>query len=393
MVKEAAETILPEFVPFGAIFGLDAPRKVLWGALERDELAGAYLLKGPLGVGKTTLARAFAQAAACTSPAQSPFRACEACRSCRIAASGAHPEISLIGPAGDQTQIWQFWNRPGRPPGALENTLPFSPSIGRRRVYIVERADTLNDAASNSLLKVLEEPPPYAVFVLLTPNAERLLPTILSRCQVVTLTPAPLGRLADYLVQETGAPAERATLVATLAEGRCGAARRLITGPKAYANITQALDLAARLASCEPLAALRLSEEIRKLAAQVEAPAPGADDTSSAAQREAAATSEPRSAASSKARVERGSLGAVLDMLAFAYHDMLAGSLDPSLVAPGSDSSRVEPERCMRALDVLLAARRRLEQNVPPNLLTDWVAVTIAAPPAASSSQREAAAT
>src|SRR5438105_8123451 len=186
-------------MPFQYLFGHEPAIRALQKALATNELAGAYLFTGPQGVGKTTLALAFAEAAACLNPRNEPFDACGECDSCRRAKQGTQPEISLIPPAGDQTQIWQFWDRDGRPPGILQHSLNFAPSIGRKRVYIIERAETLNIAAANSLLKVLEEPPPYAVFVLLAPHAARLLPTVLSRCQLIRLTPAPVSGLAEYL--------------------------------------------------------------------------------------------------------------------------------------------------------------------------------------------------
>src|SRR5687768_11675164 len=189
---------------FRDVFGHESAVRSLQKALASDQLPGTYLLTGPQGIGKTTLALAFAEAAACLAPIEEPFDSCGECDSCRRARAGDHPEIALIPPVGDQTQIWQFWDRDGRPPGILQHSLHFAPVIGRRRVYIIERADTLNEAAANSLLKVLEEPPPYAVFVLLATHAGRLLPTVLSRSQLVRLLPASINELAHFLEEATG---------------------------------------------------------------------------------------------------------------------------------------------------------------------------------------------
>jgi DNA polymerase-3 subunit delta' len=371
---------LSAFVPGRSLIGLDAARKVLWGALERNELAGAYLLRGPAGSGKTTLARAFAQAAACTKPVTSPFAACEQCLSCRLAARGSHPEIVSIAPAGDQTQIWQFWDRPGRPAGALERTLPFSPTVGARRVYIIERADTLNNAAANSLLKVLEEPPEYAVFVLLTPNADRLLPTILSRCQAIAIPPMPLDALAHRLSGAFGLSAERALALATLAEGRIGTAHRFATDPSALTTLSDVFNIAMRLASAPPLRALRISEELRAIAA-------GSVAAGEVAEAPAAEPPESSGTAGPRGRADRRGIGVILDMLAFAFRDLLAVSLgtqhtgivSPDDAAVSDALDRLGPEGCLMTLERILTARRRLDQNVPPNLLTDWLAISISA--------------
>src|SRR5947208_292241 len=120
---------------------------------------------------------------------------------------------------------------------SLQHTLPFAPVVGRRRVYIVERADTLTEAAANSLLKVLEEPPHYAFFILLTPHPARLLPTILSRSQIVRLSPAPVPDLTGYLRETLHLGEEEARSFAAYAEGRTGAALRLARNPAARAEI------------------------------------------------------------------------------------------------------------------------------------------------------------
>src|SRR2546423_578746 len=93
------------------LFGQDTAVGAIRRALESDCLAGAYLLVGPDGTGKSAVARAFAQAAACLSPARAPFDSCGVCDSCRRAVADAHPDLITIRPAGEQVQIWQLWDR------------------------------------------------------------------------------------------------------------------------------------------------------------------------------------------------------------------------------------------------------------------------------------------
>src|SRR5579871_1332994 len=185
---------------FSSLFNQEAAIGALRRALESECLPGAYLFIGPAGVGKGTLARTLAQAAACMNPVRDPFDSCGVCESCRRAEAGTQPEILTFAPAGEQTQIWQFWVREGRPgSGALSHTLAYAPTLGKRRVYLIERADTLTESAANSLLKVLEEPPPYALFILCAPHAARVLPTIVSRSQMVRLVALPAAELTAYL--------------------------------------------------------------------------------------------------------------------------------------------------------------------------------------------------
>ncbi len=159
-----------------SLFGQEAAIGALRKALEAEQLPGTYLFAGPAGVGKGALARAFAQAVACLTPRHAPVRRLRECESCRRMEAGTQPEIATIYPAGEQMQIWQFWDRDNKPQGILSHTLNFAPQIGKRRVYILEQAETLNESAANSLLKVLEEPPPYALFILLATHPARVLP-------------------------------------------------------------------------------------------------------------------------------------------------------------------------------------------------------------------------
>lgn len=365
--------------PFDELFHLEAPIRVLWGALERAQAASAYLLRGPTGVGKTTLAVSYAQAAACLEPRHQPYRACGYCESCRRVAAGLQPEVVLIQPAGEQTQIWQLWDRERRPPGLLEHTLPYTPVIGRKRVYIFERADTLNAAAANSMLKVLEEAPPYAVFLLLTPVVERILPTVLSRCQAIAVRPAPRSELEQWLVERYDVPAERAAVLAALADGLPGAAVRLAETPGAMDEVEECVQAAIRLATVQPLGALRVAEELRSLGGGLKTLRGGAEQTQDADQGEPAA---------GRGRGDRGGTSAVLTVVISVFRDLLSLSLDAQSgdvvhrdrLAEMLATARTRPSgHWMTSLEILMEAVRRLEQNVPAGLVTDWLATAIAA--------------
>jgi DNA polymerase-3 subunit delta' len=356
---------------FSGLYGLHASASVLQRALERDTVSGSYLFTGPEGVGKTALATAFAQTLACTSPAADPVDACGSCNSCRLMESGTHPEVALISPAGEATQLWQFWDRDNRPPGILQHALPYAPVVGRRRVFIIERADTLTEPAANSLLKVIEEPPPYVNFVLLAPNASRLLPTILSRCQQVRVAPARPEALAEWLAAEKGVDLKRAHEIAGLCEGRIGAACQLVSNEKVSEELALFRDWIVELSSAAPLQVLKLAEMLRRTAAGLKGLlniAPKAE------------TPDTETESGTKERVGRRHLGAALEVLSSYYRDVLqlAAAGDSAVIVHEPDRAKLlrvahtdSPDRWMRCLEALLAARRQLEQNASIQLVTD----------------------
>lgn len=367
---------------FDSLFGQEAAIGALRKALESGTLAGAYLFLGSPGVGKGTLARAFAQAAACTSPRRNPFDACGVCDSCRRVETDTQPEIVTVQPAGDQMQIWQFWDRENRPTrGVLSHTLNYAPSIGAKRVYILDRADTLNEAAANSLLKVLEEPPPYALFVLLAPHAARVLPTINSRSQMIRVNAVTRQELATYLQTRHGVEPERATMLAAYSEGRIGQAVQLARSPSAVEEIGKVLDFAEGLAQAPRVRALRLAEQMRKLSGQIKAllgeePAPA----------EAGGEDDDATAPSGKEKTGRRQLATIFDLMVVFYRDLLTLRVggDPDQVINTDRVRRLthlaqtgEPERWMRCLNALLLARRRLDANANIALVTEVLAMTL----------------
>ena len=293
---------------------------------------------------------------------------------CRKAELDLHPDILTIRPAGEQVQIWQFWDWPGRQaPGALSRTLSFAPVIGRRRAYIIEQADRLTEAAANSLLKVLEEPPSYALFLLLAPHPARVLPTILSRCQVVRLRAVPTAELAAHLRETVRLDPDSAAMIAAYAEGRIGQAIALASAPAVAEEIRRIMDFAESLPDAPAYRALKAAEQLRKLAAQTKAllgqePPVAADPSGTEAE------------TSAKEKTGRRQFAAVIDLLVTFYRDLLAlraGAGFGALIhrdraeALARLAARGGPERWSGCLDALLLARRRLDANANIALVTD----------------------
>jgi len=171
---------------------------------QREELAHAYLISGPAGSGKAALAGLMAAAMVCSAPGERP---CGACPGCRKAMGGIHPDIIQVSPPEGKREITVDQIR------ALRSDAYIRPNEAARKVYWITDAAAMNTSAQNALLKVLEEGPAYAAFLLLCENPGGVLPTIRSRCEGLALTPpgaveeaAPgedAGRLAALLLDGT----------------------------------------------------------------------------------------------------------------------------------------------------------------------------------------------
>jgi DNA polymerase-3 subunit delta' len=263
------------------------------GLLQRSiryhRIGHAYLISGPLGVGKRTLAIRLAQALNCERlgpgaspypPTPSPMREgggddanrlpaheggaggglsdppCGACRRCRLIESGSHPEVRVVGVQPPSRVIRVADVESIQADASLRAADVF------RKVYVLEQAELLHPDAANRLLKTIEEPPPSVVMVLTTVDPEATMETIVSRCQHLRLRPLQRNRLSDHLAERLGLAPERAELLAALSEGCVGRALTLADDDKALERRARLLDELAGLLDMDRVARLQYARAL-----------------------------------------------------------------------------------------------------------------------------------
>ena len=221
---------------FDKLLGNDQLKENLRAARRKGRLSHFYLLSGPRGAGKHTLAELIAAAMLC----QEPEGPCGVCRHCRKILSGNHPDYITIDDPTKKTVPVDLIRE-------ARSDIFVRPNEGDKKIYLFPRAQDLGLPGQNALLKVLEEPPAYGVFLLLTDNPEKLLPTVRSRCVELKLRALPEGLLARKLREEfPDAEAERIAAAIGRSGGYLGQARELLSGQGLSEN---ALNFAAAFAA------------------------------------------------------------------------------------------------------------------------------------------------
>ncbi len=176
----------PKF--FKEVIGQDVPVRVLKNAIKNNRVSHAYLFAGPRGVGKTTIARILAKALNCKNPSEG--EPCGVCENCKEIDKGIFPDLIEMDAAS---------NRGIDDIRTLKEAVNYKPIKGKYKVYIIDEAHMLTKEAFNALLKTLEEPPPNTVFVLCTTEYDKILPTILSRCQRIIFSKVPKEKVIEYM--------------------------------------------------------------------------------------------------------------------------------------------------------------------------------------------------
>ena len=373
---------------FAALIGQDDVVEVLRAAARAADpaMTHSWLFTGPPGSGRSVAARAFAAALQC------PEGGCGQCHECHTALSGAHADVEIVSPSGLSYGVAETRE--------LVTRASLAPTRGRWQVMIVEDADRFTEQALNALLKSIEEPPPRAVWLLCAPSQEDLLPTIRSRCRLLTLRIPRVDELAEYLASE-GVDRSVAAFAARAAQSHVGRARRLATDPEAQRRRREVLELPTQVATVGGCfaAAANLVEAARDDAAAVVDALDAAETT---ALKEALGDvggrgrARPRGVAgalsdlekrqrSRATRTQRDSLDrALLDLAAF-YRDVLTVQLGAEVELVNPDlSSPIErlaqtssPEATLRRIEAVLSCREAVDLNVAPLLAVEAMALSL----------------
>jgi len=233
----------------------------LQAAIRHEQVGHAYIFDGQRGMGKTLVAKTFAKTLQCEERGVTP---CGICKSCRMFDSGNHPDVLYPVPTKTKTlgveDVREQINR------AVET----KPYAFRYKIFIVESAGEMSAAAQNALLKTLEEPPSYVVFLLLTDGAGLLLPTVLSRCVLYKLRPLPADDVAQHLMEQMQAPADAAHLAAVYAQGSLGRAAELATSADFAVLRERALSVFEGIGRRDLIELFRLAKELEAVKEQMQ---------------------------------------------------------------------------------------------------------------------------
>jgi len=317
-------------------------------AVASGQVSHAYLLTGPESIGKTTLALAVARLLLCERPNLETGDPCDSCDACRKVLHGNHPDVMLVEPEDGKRLLGVDVVRE-----SVVRHANLAPSQGRWRVFILPDVERMTPNTLNALLKTLEEPPAGVVLLLTSTDPESLLPTLISRCQLLSLHPLAQSEIERLLIERHQVAPAEAQALAALAQGRPGWAVRAHEHPE-------------------------LREERKQLLGQI--------------------IGLPRASRDERLRMA-GVLAKDGDMARRALDEWTLWWRDVLLAAAGADhlisdgEARREAERLGRAigrpraeafLHALLAARELLDQNVNARLAFDVLMFDLPAPTASS---------
>ena len=330
--------------------GHDKALNVLRRSLDAGRLSHAYLLAGPRHVGKMTLAMDLARAVNCLE-GQVP---CDRCLQCRRIDRRLHADVRVVAVEADETGEGR-----GRVAIGINRVLEvqrdasLKPYEGRCRVFIFDGAEHLSEEAANALLKTLEEPPDQVVLLLLTADAGALLPTLVSRCQVLELRPVPSSLIAAELEVHHDVDAARADEIARLSNGRPGWAVNAAAAPEILEAMNE------KLRELQDLVAGGLEERFAYAA----------------------------SLASTTARNRDAGRQELATWLAWWRDVMLVNQRVPEFVTQSSDMERLQAvagalssPQVARAIDAVNETMENLDRNANPRLALESLMLALPRP-------------
>lgn len=355
---------------FEGIYGQQRVRDFLRATIASGRVSHAYLFTGQAGSNKTQAAYAFAQAIVC------PKGGCGECEECKRAKRRKHPDVHYLAPEGASGYLVEQIRD-------LVADAGLSPIRAQRKVYILDRVDRLGVHAANAFLKTLEEPPDDVVMILLGRTRDAVLPTIVSRCQVVPFRQIPAKEVVGILVQNTGVAPEMAAAAVQACGGSVSRAAEFVRSSERMAFRKRVLEIMGLLAQADDLDVIDYARELTKLS---DAPL---DEARKELQRELDANADFL-AASALRRLEQRNKN-VLNMRARRYLGQTTAIIrswlrDVLMIASGTPqlvvnvdadtalqaaAARADAGRVCRALQAADEADEALAYNVSPETCMD----------------------
>ncbi len=324
---------------------------LLRSAVRGGRVSHAYLFAGPSGVGRRDAALAFAQLLNCERPNND---ACGDCHSCKLIATGQHPDVRMVDVERGLFLDPDDTTKTGiglKQVLALRREVVYPPYQGRWKVYIFADAEKMTTEAANSLLKVLEEPPPQVAIILIAESMVSMVPTVVSRCQLLRFSFIPSAAIEQALADRFNVPRGRARFLAALAGGRLGRAVTWATSEETLQLRERVLDLLRRLDQADFLERLDAAEALAK---------------------------------------EKETLPELLEIALFWYRDLLVwqetgdGSLLINLdreEAITKLATEIPPATLSQRIDAVEEAKEALARNVHPRLILETLFLRLAPPP------------
>lgn len=356
---------------FDDLIGQARAAGFLRSAVANDAVSHAYLFVGPSGVGKKTAARALACALVCDD------HGCGGCPACRRVQRGFHPDVRELAPEGASGYLVEQVRD-------VVTDVYLSSHEGGPKIYIIDRAETLNAAAANAFLKTLEEPPDGVVMILLATDPDAVIDTIASRCQIVRFQRVPESRALELLIQRSGASSEDALEALAATGGVLPRAAEYLAIPSRRAARDLALRILPRLSLMDAADVLRAASD---LLAAAKVPLEDVRQSQEAQSRDRAeflgrdAKSKAVDERNKRELTyrEREGLLEVLLVVESWLRDCLVLSQGLPQLAVNRDSidttepfaRAMTPSAALRALAAVDEARRLLSRNVTPQLAVE----------------------